>query len=137
MVRAGIFLTVFAIFLSQVACAETVEMVCPAGTEQFTEYRLFFGRGDPMVVDEAAWNAFVEDTVQPRFPDGLTVIDAAGQWHDPTGAFIKERTKLVLILAKPNDDGMARIDEISQEYERRFNQASVLRVVGTSCVSFS
>ena len=32
---------------------------------------------------------------------------------------------------------MRLIDEISDEYERRFNQESVLRVVYDVCVSFS
>ena len=37
----------------------------------------------------------------PRFPDGLTVLDAAGQWRDGSGAIMRERTKLVIVLAKP------------------------------------
>jgi hypothetical protein len=137
MVKVSLICAALAAILIQVACSGAGQMACPEGTEQFAEYQLFFGRGDPMVVDEAAWNAFVQDTVQPRFPDGMTIIDAAGQWHDPTGAFISERTKLLILLALPNDDGMLRIDQISQEYEQRFGQASVLRVVGSSCVSFS
>lgn len=34
-----------------------------------------------MVSDED-WRAFLAAEVTPRFPDGLTVIDAAGQWRD-------------------------------------------------------
>ena len=92
---------------------------------------------DGEVVDDAAWDAFLEDTVTPRFPDGLTVLDARGQWRDSEGKILKERSKLLVILAPPSDDGMSLIDEISDEYERRFNQESVLRVIYDVCVSFS
>jgi hypothetical protein len=110
---------------------------CPPGSEHYTEYQLFFGRGGPIEVDEAAWNGFVADTVQPRFPDGLTTVDASGQWLDPSGKLQKERAKLLIVLAQPSEDGMRKIDEISQEYERRFNQMSVLRIIGSACASFS
>ena len=53
---------------------------CPAGTDQWTEYRLFFGRskgGEEVVTDEA-WRAFLAEEITPRFPDGLSVLDVAG-----------------------------------------------------------
>ena len=39
---------------------------------------------------DAAWDAFLADTVTPRFPDGLTVLDARGQWRDSEGLIGKE-----------------------------------------------
>ena len=48
----------------------------------------------------------------------------------------KERSKLPVILVLSNADGIRRIDEISNEYTRRFRQESVLRVVDDTCVSF-
>ena len=121
------------------ACTELEAPTCPEGTDQFVEYQLFMGRGGPggEVVDDAAWDAFLEDTVTPRFPDGLTVLDGAGQWRGSEGVIEKERSKLLIILAPPGDGGMRLINEISEEYERRFNQESVLRTVNGSCVSFS
>ena len=76
---------------------------CPAGFEEFTEYRLFFGRsrGDVEVVSDKAWRGFLAAEITPRFPEGLTVLDAAGQWRDGSGAIMRERTKLVIVLAKP------------------------------------
>ena len=111
---------------------------CPAGTERFTEYRLFFGRsqGDVEVVSEKAWSAFLADEVTPRFPDGLTVLDAAGQWRADSGAIVRERTKLLLIPAEPGAAAMRRTDEIADAYKRAFGQSSVLRVVSAACVSF-
>ena len=111
---------------------------CPPGTEPFAEYKLFFGRsqGEVEVVSEADWGAFLAEEVTPRFPDGLTVLDAAGQWRDGSGTIVRERTKLLLVLAPPGADAMQRTDEIAEAYKRAFGQSSVLRVVTEACVSF-
>ena len=121
------------------ACSQTDAPSCPDETDRFVKYELFMGRSTPdgEVVDDAAWDAFLEDTVTPRFPDGLTVLDARGQWRDSEGQILKERSKLLVILAPPSDGDMILIDEISEEYERRFNQQAVLRVIYDVCVSFS
>ena len=111
---------------------------CPAGTDAFVEYRLFFGRsqGTVEVVTDAAWRAFLAEEITPRFPDGLSVLDAAGQWRDPSGTIVRERSKLVLILADPGDSGLQRTEEIARAYKRTFGQEPVLRAVSVACVSF-
>ena len=111
---------------------------CPAGTEPYSEYRLFFGRnrGGIEVVTDAKWRAFLAEEITPRFPDGLTVVDAAGQWRGASGTMERERTKMLLILAAPGAVGLRRIDEIAEAYERTFGQESVLRVVASACASF-
>ena len=111
---------------------------CPTGTDRWTEYRLFFGRskgGEEVVTDEA-WRAFLIEEITPRFPDGLSVLDGAGQWRDASGTIVRERSKLVLILAEPGASGMRRTEEIAQAYRQTFGQESVLRAVTTACVSF-
>ena len=123
------------------AAAPTLEAAaaaCPSGTELFAEYRLFFGRsqGEVEVVSEEAWCAFLAEEVTPRFPDGLTVLDAAGQWREGSGTIVRERTKLLLVLAPPSADAMRRTDEIAEAYKHAFGQSSVLRVVTEACVSF-
>ena len=97
------------------------------------------GRGGEAgeVVTDAAWEAFLADTVTPRFPDGLTILDARGQWRDQGGAIQTERSKLLVILAPPGNDVERRIAETSREYISRFQQESVLQVVDETCVSFS
>ena len=121
------------------ACSEISTPPCPEGTDRFIRYQLFMGRSgqDGEVVDDAEWDAFLRDTVTPRFPDGLTVLDAQGQWRDTEGFVQRERSKLLVILVPPDDDWMRRIDEVSDEYQRRFMQESVLQVVDDTCVSFS
>ena len=128
---------VFAI--TAAACSISGPPPCPEGTDQFVQYQLFMGRGghSGAVVDDAAWDAFLKDTVTPRFPDGLTVLDAMGQWRDSEGLVQKERTKLLVILLPPDLDSSRPIGEISEVYKRRFGQESVLQVVSNTCVSFS
>ena len=111
---------------------------CPTGTERLAEYRLFFGRsqGGVEVVSDGAWRGFLAEVVTPRFPDGLTVFDASGQWRDSGGTIERERTKMLLVLTAPGPEGMRRVTEIADVYKRAFGQGSVLRVVGNACVSF-
>ena len=125
--------------LALLACGGEDEAPCPEGSDRYAEYQLLLGRStsDGGEVSEEEWLAFLADTVTPRFPDGLTVLDAAGQWRDGAGAIQRERSKLLWILAPPGDEARRLIDEISEEYERRFNQESVLRILGSACASFS
>ena len=87
------------------------EMPCPEGSNRYDEYRLFFGRniGDTEGVSDEDWRAFLADTVTPRFPDGLSVFDAAGQWRDSQGSIVRERSKMVLILAEAKFGRRAKV----------------------------
>lgn len=118
-------------------CLGSEEFACPDGTDHFVEYQLFMGRSNASgeIVDDAAWAAFLEDTVIPRFPDGLTVLDGQGHWRGAQDIAYQERSKLLVVLAPPGDGPMGLTTEISEEYKRRFGQESVLRVVGDACVS--
>ena len=88
-------------------------------------------------MDDAAWDAFLEETVIPCFPNGLTVLDGQGHWRDSQGLAYEERSKLRVVLAPIEDDLIRLTDEASEEYRRRFKQESVLRVVYDVCASFS
>ena len=141
-VRIPLLLAVYlAAVLALAACAdvEISTSECDDGGELWTEYRLFMGRGsgDVEVVGDADWDAFLAETITPRFPDGLSVIDVAGQGTTADGTLERERTKMLLILAPPGDEAaLDRMNEVSAEYKRRFNQNSVLRVITEACVAF-
>jgi hypothetical protein len=95
------------------------------------ESRLFLGRARPdgTTVDEASWDAFLAEVVTPRFPDGLTVLDAHGQWRDPDGAtIVREPTKVLIVVRPRGVSADAAVDAIAAEWKRRFMQKSVLRV---------
>ena len=137
--RTAILVCLAFAVITAAACAKTGTPTCPEGTDRFVKHQLFMGRSglSGEVVDDAAWATFLEDTVTPRFPDGLSVLDAQGQWRDSEGLVWKERSKVLVILTPQGRDGMRLIDEISDEYKRRFSQESVLLVVYDACVSFS
>src|SRR5262249_25460774 len=88
-------------------------------------------------VTEKAWARFLADEITPRFPDGLTVYDAAGQYREsPAAKIVRERSKIVMILVEAGDAAMQRIDEIVAAYKKRFRQKSVGVVIKPACVSF-
>ncbi len=121
------------------AVAEAADApACPHGTERFAEYSLFFGRSKDgaEVVSDEAWSRFLAREVTPRFPDGLTVLDGAGQWRNAGGKIERERSKLLVVIASPGADSLRRTREIAEAYKRRFGQESVLRVVSTVCAAF-
>ena len=134
-------LAALALALALAACAdaEVSTPECADGGELWQEYRLFMGRssGGVEVVGDEDWSAFLADTITPRFPDGLSVINVEGQGSDADGIIRQERTKLLLVLVPPGDDtALDRMNEISAEYQRRFDQSSTLRVISPACVAF-
>lgn len=100
---------------------------------------LIFGRniGGRLGVSEAAFAQFLAREITPRFPDGLTVVDARGQWRDAErGTAVREPSKLVLLTFRDDSEKREGLVKIADAYKRQFRQQSVLTSVRTSCVSF-
>ena len=99
---------------------------------------LLFGRARPngTVVSDEEWRAFVDQEVTPRFPDGLTILEATGQYRNRAGRLIQEPTKVLLIVHPPDARSRAAIDEIRALYRKRFDQESVLLLSTISRASF-
>ena len=119
-------------------CSGESSVECPEGMDAFGSYRLFMGRSMPdgNAVSDVDWDSFLAEIVTPRFPDGLTVLDASGQWRSSSGIIEKEQSKALIILAPPGEDAMRQIGEVSEAYKSRYNQESVLKAVEDVCVSF-
>lgn len=97
------------------ACAERVQT------------RLFFGLHGPMgTVSESEWETFLAEVVTPRFPDGLTVFRAQGQWRGPGGRLEHEPSRVVEIVHDDLADAKDRIHKIVKSYKTRYQQESVL-----------
>ena len=101
--------------------------------------KLPFGRdiGGRLGVSDPAWRRFVAREITPRFPDGLTVTDATGQWRDrSSGRIVREPSKRVEIVLPGRDDAKPAYRPSSTAYKRQFHQQSVgLIVLSPACVS--
>lgn len=111
--------------------------VPPARTMASAE--MIFGRniGDRHGVSDASFSRFVAREISPRFPDGLTVIDADGQWRDNARrVLVHERSKVVLISFADDAGKRASLTAISDAYKHTFHQQAVLTSVRSACVSY-
>lgn len=118
-------------------CSSAPAPVCPAGLKPVTSAELYFGRAIPTggLVSEADWQRFVDEEVTPRFPDGLTVTDATGQWKG-AGGIVHEPSKRLFVLVSGSSQDAAKLEAIRQAYRARFRQESVLLVETPVCGAF-
>jgi hypothetical protein len=118
------------------ACA-VLPQACAPPAESMVTAELLFGRniGDRLGVSDAAFADFLAREITPRFPDGLTVVDARGQWRDTErGRIVREPSKLVLLTFRDDAERRGSLTTIVETYKKRFRQQSVLTSLRTSCV---
>ncbi len=111
---------------------------CPAALEPWTQIDLYLGRGigAGRAVTERMFKRFLAEEVTPRFPDGLTVLDAAGQFRDGRGRIVREPSKLLVLLVPDRAAAAGKIAAVIDRYKRRFSQESVLRTERSVCLAF-
>jgi hypothetical protein len=112
---------------------------CTAPLKPMQRIELMFGRnmGGRLGVGDAAWAMFLAREITPRFPNGLTVLDAAGQWRDPvSGRLAREVAKLVIIVTESGASADDRIAAVVAAYKQRFHQKSVGVVTSPACAAF-
>ncbi len=119
--------------------AQTPALSCSGAQRPQLVAALLFGRdiGRRLGVSDSAFAQFVARELTPRFPDGLTITDAAGQWRDPaSGKLVREATKRVDIVLPGHADDQAKLGAVVAAYKRKFHQQSVGVIVQRACVSF-
>jgi hypothetical protein len=119
--------------------AQTQVLECRGGQKAQQVAELTFGRRivGHIAVSETQWLQFIDNEITPRFPEGLTVYDASGQWRDPaTKKIVRELSKVVLIVLPGNAEDLTRLSELTEIYKRRFKQQSVGMILRPACVSF-
>ena len=115
------------------------QIACRANQKSSAVVEMMFGRkiGERIGVTNTAWARFVDREITPRFPDGLSVVDAAGQWLDPDKKrVVREPSKIVTIVLRDSEKGQSEIDAIAEAYKKKFKQQSVGVIVRGACVSF-
>jgi hypothetical protein len=109
-------------------------------TPELIQVDLYFGRNIGMTgqVTERQFRQFLREDITPRFPDGLTVYDADGQFLNQSNQLIREPSKVVSLLLEDTQINERSINQIIDAYKQKFRQESVLAVVDeTLNVSFS
>jgi hypothetical protein len=121
-----------AALLALAACtpppSQTTALACAAPLKPALQVDLYFG-----AVGEAEWRTFLDQEVTPRFPDGLSVIDAYGQYRNRRGTIERERAKLLVIVVFDAPAHAARVQAIVDSFIRRHGHESVLRVERPVC----
>jgi hypothetical protein len=108
----------------------------PAAATGWIRSELYFGVGQESgavdrpqgaPISQARWRAFLDKEVTPRFPDGLTVFDAEGQWLF-RGAAEPSRleTKVLVVLHPDTPARRADIEAIRLAWKQATGHQSVL-----------
>jgi Protein of unknown function (DUF3574) len=130
---------VLALVLALAGGANAQLVDCLGGQRPTQVAELMFGRniGRRIGVSEGDFGRFVDREIMSRFPNGLTVFNAAGQWREQAiDKIVREPSKVVQIVLPGQVDDIARLNEIVEAYKRRFKQQSVVMIVRPACVSF-
>mgnify|MGYP001066167010 CR=1 FL=1 len=115
---------------------EAPQTAAPQQAQLRTELYFGLSKPDGGMVSAAEWDQFLAREVTPRFPDGLTVLDAAGQYQTQSGQLTREKTKLLILIHPANPEKEKAIGEVIARYKEIFRQESVLRVSAPARVSF-
>jgi hypothetical protein len=123
---------------SRPAGATSAVTSCAIGDTALVRDVLYFGRNTPggPELSDSAWQQYVDEVLTPRFPAGLTVWDAAGQWRGASGRVERERSKVLTVLHPGDSSSDGLVAEAVGEYKRRFAQEAVLRERVLTCSRF-
>jgi hypothetical protein len=115
------------------ATASAQAPACLPPQKPMLDVELLLGRGK---ASDARWRDFLAREVTPRFPDGLTVYETAGQWRNPaTNLIVREKSRVLRIIV-PADSAPDKIAAVAEAYKKQFRQKSVGIVTRPVCVSF-
>jgi hypothetical protein len=130
-------LGVFVLSICAFSQQPSSERPCGASATALTRTTMYFGLNKPKGnISETQWRDFLRLQVTPRFPDGLTVWQANGQWRGADGRINKERAKVLLLVHAESADMRAAIISIIAAYKRDFQQESVLWETAPVCAAF-
>lgn len=114
----------------------TVVMDCGATSAPQLRTTLYLGLARPKgSVSELEWQIFLRDEVTRRFPDGLTVWEAEGQWRTPAGSIDHEQSKVLLLVHPDTATARQSVQAVIEAYRKTFEQQSVLWESARVCVS--
>ena len=114
----------------------TVGMDCGAKSAAQVRTTLYFGLARPKgSVTELEWQLFLRDEVTKRFPEGLTVWEAEGQWRSAAGTIDHEQSKVLLLVHPDTPAARQSVQDLIETYRKGFQQESVLWESARVCVA--
>jgi len=114
----------------------SVTMDCGGSSAPQIRTTLYFGLSRPKgSVSELDWQIFLRDQVTKRFPDGLTVWQAEGQWLNPVGSIDREQSKVLLLVHADTAEARQAVQAVIQAYREAFDQQSVLWESARVCIA--
>jgi hypothetical protein len=114
----------------------TITIDCGPSSAAQIRTTLYFGLSRPKgSVSELEWQIFLKDEVTKRFPDGLTVWQAEGQWLTPAGSIDHEQSKVLLLVHADTSTARQSVQAVIQAYRKTFDQESVLWESARVCVA--
>jgi purine-nucleoside phosphorylase len=133
MVRATLIIWL----LATTAALHGVETQPVAPAQAYVRTELFFGTTrNGQSIDAREWKNFLDSHITPAFPDGLTVVDAQGQWTNSKGALITEPSKVVVLIYPLGKEKAAAIKSIVEKYKTLYGQESVLEATAPVAADF-
>ncbi len=118
-------------------CATMQEQSCRSGEQAAVTESIYFGTNKPGgVVSKEEWAVFVNESVTPAFPEGLTSWAASGQWRMATGTIEREVSHILQLTHDDSPQRNQAIQTIVDKYKRDFQQEAVLRVRSRTCIRF-
>jgi Protein of unknown function (DUF3574) len=113
-----------------------VTMDCGVSTAPQIRTTLYFGLSRPKgSVSELEWQIFLRDEVTKRFPNGLTVWQAEGQWQSAAGRIDHEQSKVLLLVHGDTATERQSVQAVIKAYRKAFDQQSVLWESARVCVA--
>jgi uncharacterized protein DUF3574 len=114
----------------------TVTMDCGSSSASQIRTTLYFGLSRPKgSVSGLEWQIFLRDEVTKRFPDGLTVWQAEGQWQTAAGSIDREQSKVLLLVHADTAAARQSVQSVIEAYRKAFDQQSVLWESARVCVA--
>lgn len=112
----------------------------PARAAHWQRAELYFGLGrrdaDNAATFETRWQAFLDEEVTPRFPDGFSVLDAYGQWQRQDNRQIERLNSKLLVVLFQGAKHRRDLDALRAAWKQRTGDESVLLSITPAEVSF-
>ena len=117
-------------------CGTLGAPACASGERASIAEVIYFGANRPNgVVSPDEWSTFLREVVTPKFPAGLSVWQASGQWQGGDGTLTKESTFVLSLVHARESSFDSSVRAVIAEYKARFQQEAVLRVRSHVCIS--